>query len=249
MSGRLEEMPGEEGYPAYLTSRLAQFYERSGRFYCLGQDRREGSITSIGAVSPSGGDMSDPVVQATLRTVKVYWELDASLAYKRHFPSINWLTSYSLYQDEVFTYIEANVDDGWGRTLKAAQRILQEETGLLEIVQLIGYDSLSPTDRLTLETARSIREDFLQQNAFHEIDMYTSLGKQARILESIFALHNSAGEALKAGMKIDRILELDVRDKIARIKFEPEDSLDEYVKNTNIQIAAEISALMGDSDD
>ena len=249
MSGRLEEMPGEEGYPAYLASRLAQFYERAGRVMCLGQHRREGSITSIGAVSPSGGDMSDPVVQATLRTVKVYWELDASLAYKRHFPAINWLASYSLYLDEVFAYIDANVFDGWSKMLKTAQRILQEETELEEIVQLVGYDSLGPEDRLTLDTARSIREDFLQQNGFHETDMYTSLGKQARILESILNFHAAAGDALKAGVDFDRVLKLDVRDKIARIKYEPEDDVYDYANETAEQISAEIGALTEDADD
>jgi len=244
MSGRLEEMPGEEGYPAYLSSRLAQFYERAGRVVCLGQDGREGYITSIGAVSPSGGDMSDPVVQSTLRTVKVYWELDASLAYKRHFPAINWLSSYSLYLDEIFAYIDRNINNGWSKMLMTVQRILQEETELEEIVQLVGYDSLSPQDRLTLETARSIREDFLQQNGFHEIDTYTSLEKQVAILESILDLHSAAGEALKDGVKIESILKMDVRDKIARIKYEPEEEIKGYIAEISKQITDEISALM-----
>jgi len=249
MSGRLEEMPGEEGYPAYLTSRLAQFYERAGRVVCNGQDHREGYITSIGAVSPSGGDMSDPVVQSTLRTVKVYWELDASLAYKRHFPAINWLSSYSLYIDEIFTYIDNNVYDGWSKMLKSVQRILQEETELEEIVQLIGYDSLSPQDRLTLETARAIREDFLQQNGFHEVDTYTTLDKQGKMLESILNLHSAADDALKEGVKIDPILKLDVRDKIARIKYEPEENTEAYVMEIAKQTADEIHALTGDAND
>jgi len=249
MSGRLEEMPGEEGYPAYLTSRLAQFYERAGRVVCHGQDNREGYITSIGAVSPSGGDMSDPVVQSTLRTVKVYWELDASLAYKRHFPAINWLTSYSLYLDEIITYIDNNVYDDWKSMLQSVQRILQEETELEEIVQLIGYDSLSPHDRLTLETARSIREDFLQQNSYHEVDTYTSLDKQAKILESILKLHSTADDALKQGVKIDLILKLQVRDKIARIKYEPEEDIVGYVLEIVARTADEISAFSGDAND
>ena len=249
MSGRLEEMPGEEGYPAYLTSRLAQFYERAGRVLCLGQDNREGYITSIGAVSPSGGDMSDPVVQSTLRTVKVYWELDASLAYKRHFPAINWLTSYSLYLGEVFTYIDDNIYDDWSSMLKNVQRILQEETELQEIVQLVGYDSLSPQDRLKLETARSIREDFLQQNGFHEIDTYTSLDKQSKILESILKLHSAAVDSLKKGAKIDPILKLDVRDKIARIKYEPEENISGYVMELARQTSDDIRALTGDAND
>jgi len=245
MSGRLEEMPGEEGYPAYLTSRLAQFYERAGRVVCLGQEDREGYITSIGAVSPSGGDMSDPVVQSTLRTVKVYWELDASLAYKRHFPSINWLSSYSLYQNEIFDYIDNNVYDDWSRMLKSAQHILQEETELEEIVQLVGYDSLSPQDRLTMETARSIREDFLQQNAFHEVDTFASLEKQAKMLESILNLHAAASDALMEGTKIEPILKMDVRDKIARIKFEPEENVKRYILEVKKQIASEIGAMTG----
>jgi len=249
MSGRLEEMPGEEGYPAYLTSRLAQFYERAGRVICLGQDRREGYITSIGAVSPSGGDMSDPVVQSTLRTVKVYWELDASLAYKRHFPAINWLTSYSLYLDEIYRYIDDNVYDNWSNMLRNVQRILQEETELEEIVQLVGYDSLSPQDRLTLETARSIREDFLQQNGFHEVDTYTSLDKQSKILESILNLHTSAGDAIKHGVSINQILKLDVRDKIARIKYEPEEDIPRYVMEIALQTSTEIKALTGEKFD
>jgi V/A-type H+-transporting ATPase subunit A len=215
----------------------------------MGHDKREGSITAIGAVSPSGGDMSDPVVQATLRTVKVYWELDASLAYKRHFPAINWLSSYSLYLDEIFAYIDTNIYDGWSGMLKTAQRILQEETELEEIVQLVGYDSLGAEDRLTLETARSIREDFLQQNGFHEIDTYTSLDKQARILESILNMHTAAGDALKAGFPIDGILKLNVRDKIARTKYEPEDGMKDYTKDTAMQMSAEFSALTEDAND
>jgi len=249
MSGRLEEMPGEEGYPAYLTSRLAQFYERAGRVVCLGQDDREGYITSIGAVSPSGGDMSDPVVQSTLRTVKVYWELDASLAYKRHFPAINWLSSYSLYQGEIFEYIDNNIFENWSKMLQNVQRILQEETELEEIVQLVGYDSLSPSDRVTLETARSIREDFLQQNSFHEVDTYTSLDKQSKILESILNLHSVTGEALKKGASINPILKLDVRDKIARIKFEPEEEVSRYVMEITRQTADEIRAITGETND
>ena len=249
MSGRLEEMPGEEGYPAYLTSRIAQFYERAGRVVCLGQERKEGSITSIGAVSPSGGDMSDPVVQATLRAVKVYWELDASLAYKRHFPAIHWLTSYSLYLNEIFDYNDANVHEKWSNMLITARRILQEETELEEIVQLVGYDSLGAEDRLTLETARSIREDFLQQNAFNDTDMYTSPEKQAQMLEIILDMHEATGDALKKGAKIDRLLKLPAREMIARIKYEPEDSVDDHIKETGRLLTSEINALTEGADD
>ncbi|MEG1778342.1 MAG: V-type ATP synthase subunit A, partial [Angelakisella sp.] len=182
MSGRLEEMPGEEGYPAYLTSRLAQFYERAGRVVCLASEHREGSLTAIGAVSPAGGDNSDPVVQATLRIVKVFWGLDAGLAYKRHFPAINWLTSYSLYNDTIGDWLDENVAENWTKMVTETMSILQVESELEEIVKLVGYDSLSAGDRLTLEAARGIREDYLQQNAFDETDTYSSLKKQHGML-------------------------------------------------------------------
>ena len=178
MSGRLEEMPGEEGYPAYLTSRLAQFYERAGRVVCLGSDGREGALSAIGAVSPAGGDISEPVTQATLRIVKVFWGLDSSLAYSRHFPAINWLTSYSLYRERLSDWFTENVSRDWIPLTRRCLKTLQTESELKEIVQLIGADALSPDDRLTLEAARSLREDFLQQNAFEDGDSYTPLNKQ-----------------------------------------------------------------------
>jgi len=197
MSGRLEEMPGEEGYPAYLGSRLAQFYERAGRVVCLGSDGREGALTAIGAVSPPGGDLSEPVTQATLRIIKVFWGLDSSLAYRRHFPAINWLQSYSLYLDIIGKWISENISRDWETLRSDTMRILQEEAELEEIVRLVGVDALSPSDRLTLEAAKSIREDYLHQNAFHEVDTYTSLNKQYRMLKLILGFYYSGKKAWK----------------------------------------------------
>lgn len=185
MSGRLEEMPGDEGYPAYLTSRLAQFYERAGSVECLGSDHRTGALSAIGAVSPQGGDISEPVTQATLRIVKVFWGLDSSLAYRRHFPAINWLNSYSLYKDRLEDWYSKNVGEGWNSAVTEISTILQEESSLDEIVKLVGVDALSPSDRLTLEVAQSIREDFLQQDAFFDADSYTSLKKQYALVSLI----------------------------------------------------------------
>lgn len=223
MSGRLEEMPGDEGYPAYLGSRLADYYERAGKVVCLGKDGREGAVTAIGAVSPPGGDISEPVSQATLRIVKVFWGLDAQLAYKRHFPSINWLNSYSLYEDTIGKWMNEQVASDWAELRQKALSILQEESALDEIVRLVGIDALSERDRLKLEVAKSLREDYLQQNAFHEIDTYASLGKQYRMLKLILSFQFEADRALDAGVYLDKVLKLDdVRDKIARSKYIPE---------------------------
>lgn len=228
MSGRLEEMPGEEGYPAYLSSRLAEFYERAGRVKVLGQDGQQGSITAIGAVSPPGGDLSEPVSQATLRIVKVFWGLSASLAYKRHFPAVDWLTSYSLYADRLGDWYGDNVSDEWVPLRSAAMRILQEEASLNEIVQLVGMDALSPVDRLTMETAKSLREDYLHQNAFHEIDTYASLKKQFLMLKLIIEFNRQAQDAFDKNVDIEDILELPVKDQIGRAKYIPENELDKF---------------------
>ncbi len=227
MSGRLEEMPGDEGYPAYLGSRLADYYERAGKVECLGNDGREGSITAIGAVSPPGGDISEPVSQGTLRIVKVFWGLDAQLAYQRHFPTINWLTSYSLYQDRIDAWMDANVAPNWGALRLEAMTILQEEAQLQEIVRLVGIDALSEKDRLKLDVAKSIREDYLQQNGFHEVDTYTSLKKQYKMLSLISFYKSEAERALDAGVYLNDILALeDLKDRIARSKYIHEDELD-----------------------
>ncbi|MDQ5983660.1 MAG: V-type sodium ATPase catalytic subunit A [Eubacteriales bacterium SKADARSKE-1] len=219
MSGRLQEMPGEEGYPAYLGSRLAQFYERAGRVITSGSDNREGLLSVIGAVSPPGGDISEPVSQATLRIVKVFWGLDSALAYSRHFPAINWLNSYSLYVDSVSKWFKDNVNSNWMDYRSRIIRILSEEAELQEIVKLVGMDSLSPSDRLKLETARSIREDFLHQNAFHEIDTFTPLNKQFLMLELILNFHDMASEKISKGTKIEKLLKIPSREKIGRFKY------------------------------
>lgn len=239
MSGRLEEMPGDEGYPAYLGSRLAEYYERAGRVICLGKDGREGAVTAIGAVSPPGGDISEPVTQSTLRIVKVFWGLDAQLAYKRHFPAINWLSSYSLYADTVDSYFNREVAPDWSELRMEAMALLQEEASLEEIVRLIGIDALSSQDRLKLEVAKSIREDYLQQNSFHEVDTYTSLEKQYRMLKLVILFKKEAERALEAGVYLNDILNLEVRDKVARAK---------YIEEKNIsrtdEIAAEVKAAI-----
>ncbi len=216
MSGRLEEMPGEEGYPAYLGSRLAQFYERAGRVVSLGQEGREGALSVIGAVSPPGGDISEPVSQATLRIVKVFWGLDSSLAYKRHFPAINWLTSYSLYLDLLSPWFDKNVSPDWIKLRQRMMTLLQEESELEEIVKLVGMDALSAKDRLKMETARSIREDFLHQLAFHEVDTYTSLAKQLDMMRLILEYYDRCGSALDLGADIERLAALPVREGIGR---------------------------------
>ena len=240
MSGRLEEMPGEEGYPAYLGSRLAQFYERAGRVISLGSEGREGALSAIGAVSPPGGDISEPVSQATLRIVKVFWGLDAKLAYKRHFPAINWLTSYSLYLDLLENWFKENVSEDWMQLRGRMMGLLQEEAELDEIVKLVGMDALSAGDRLKMETARSIREDFLHQLAFHEVDTYTSLEKQLLMMRLILAFHDTADKALCEGGDIEKIASLAVREQIGRFKYvEEKDIQDEFAK-----ISDEISKQM-----
>ena len=244
MSGRLEEMPGEEGYPAYLGSRLAQFYERAGRVVCLGNDGRMGTLTAIGAVSPPGGDTSEPVSQATLRIVKVFWGLDSSLAYKRHFPAINWLTSYSLYQDKVDEWADKNVDVHFSEQRTLAMRLLQTEAELQEIVQLVGVDALSHSDRLILETARSIREDFLHQNSFHEIDTYTSLHKQYRMLGLILKFKELGDKAIKEGISVLKIIKLPVIEKIGRAKYVEEKNVDGAYDDIEKEIALEIDDLI-----
>ena len=226
MSGRLEEMPGDEGYPAYLGSRLADFYERAGKVVCLGDDGREGAITAIGAVSPPGGDLSEPVTQATLRIVKVFWGLDAQLAYRRHFPAINWLNSYSLYLDSIGRWMDRNVSEEWVDLRTRAMTILQEEANLEEIVRLVGIDALSESDRLKLEVAKSIREDYLMQNAFHDVDTYSSLQKQYKMLKLVLSFQDEAERALKAGVYLEKITSMgELRDKIARAKFIPEEEM------------------------
>ena len=241
MSGRLEEMPGDEGYPAYLGSRLAEYYERAGKVVCLGKDGREGSVTAIGAVSPPGGDLSEPVTQSTLRIVKVFWGLDAQLAYKRHFPAINWLSSYSLYSDTIDAYFNKEVAEDWSELRIEAMALLQEEASLDEIVRLVGIDALSEKDRLKLEVAKSIREDYLQQNSFHEVDTYTSLEKQYRMLKLVLLFKKEAERALEAGVYLNKILELEVRDKIARAKYISEDD----IKRTD-EISEELKGAIDD---
>ena len=243
MSGRLEEMPGEEGYPAYLGSRLAQFYERAGRVISKGSKPREGALSVIGAVSPAGGDISEPVSQATLRIVKVFWGLDANLAYKRHFPAINWLTSYSLYVDGMGDWFDEAAGGPWMECRARIVRLLSDEAALEEIVQLVGMDALSAPDRLKMEAARSVREDFLHQDSFHEIDTYTSLEKQFLMMLLILSYYDEAQEALNRGVGIEPIVNLEVREKIGRYKYTPQDRIvDEYEKIL-AELKAEVSKL------
>ncbi len=245
MSGRLEEMPGEEGYPAYLGSRLAQFYERAGRVVSLGKDGREGALSVIGAVSPPGGDISEPVSQATLRIVKVFWGLDSALAYKRHFPAINWLTSYSLYADSLGEWFNRNVDGEWTALRVRLMALLSDEAALDEIVKLVGMDSLSAPDRLKMEAARSIREDFLHQLAFHEVDTYSSLRKQFRMMKLVTEFYDSSLETLNQGAQIDDIVKLPVREAIGRFKYIQEENVEaEYEK-----ISAELKKQLSDAAD
>ena len=243
MSGRLEEMPGDEGYPAYLTSRLAQFYERAGAVECLGKDARYGALSAIGAVSPQGGDISEPVTQATLRIVKVFWGLDSSLAYRRHFPAINWLNSYSLYKDRLGDWYTKNVDPNWNSLVAQMSTILQEEAGLDEIVKLVGVDALSPTDRLTLEVARSVREDFLQQNAFSDTDSYSSLKKQYAILSLILYFRDRALDALGKGADIEKLSSLACREKIGRAKDADPETYEAVYASVRSEIDSECASL------
>ena len=243
MSGRLQEMPGEEGYPAYLGSRLAQFYERAGCVISLGKEGREGALSVIGAVSPPGGDISEPVSQATLRIVKVFWGLDSNLAYKRHFPAINWLTSYSLYVDNMGGWFNENVHEDWMNCRSRLMRLLQEEAELQEIVQLVGMDALSAPDRLKLEAARSIREDFLHQNSFHEIDTYTPLEKQYLMMRLVIAYYDQCADALEKGVGIEDLVNLKVRESIGRYKYTETDRIREVYEQVVKELAAELAGL------
>ena len=242
MSGRLEEMPGEEGYPAYLGSRLAQFYERAGHVVSLGKEGREGALSVIGAVSPPGGDTSEPVSQATLRIVKVFWGLDASLAYKRHFPAINWLKSYSLYLDDMEKWFNGQVAEDWMEGRQKMMTLLQEEAELEEIVKMVGMDALSPSDRLKMEAARSIREDFLHQNSFHEVDTYTSLKKQHMMMVLVNEFFDRATDALKDGASLQKLISMPVREQIGCFKYVTEDKLDEEFKQVDETLSAQIAA-------
>ena len=248
MSGRLQEMPGEEGYPAYLGSRLAQFYERAGMVKALGSEGRTGALSVIGAVSPPGGDISEPVSQATLRIVKVFWGLDSALAYKRHFPAINWLTSYSLYVDNMGKWFEENVDEKFMTDRQKMMTLLQEEAELDEIVKMVGMDALSAGDRLKMEAARSIREDFLHQNSFHEVDTYTPLHKQFLMMELVIAFYEQSAEALRQGATIKHILSMDVREKIGRFKYVLPESVDTEFENIQKSLAQELESIKGKED-
>ena len=248
MSGRLEEMPGEEGYPAYLSSRLAQFYERAGKVKTLGSDDRVGAISAIGAVSPPGGDISEPVSQATLRIVKVFWGLDYNLSYKRHFPAINWLQSYSLYQDKLADWYKENVSRDWTTYRADMMRILQEEAELQEIVQLVGIDALSPADRVTLEAARSIREDYLQQNAFNEQDTYTTLIKQYRMLRIILSFYEKSHDAVNKGVEINDLFSMPVRERISRMKYISDDEGSKPFDEIEEELSNQVQTLIGEKD-
>ena len=248
MSGRLEEMPGEEGYPAYLGSRLAEFYERAGRVQSLGKEGREGSLSVIGAVSPPGGDTSEPVSQATLRIVKVFWGLDSALAYKRHFPAINWLTSYSLYLDNMQDWFNNTVAEDWMSDRQRMMSLLTEEAALEEIVQMVGMDALSPSDRLKMEPARSIREDFLHQNSFHEIDTYTPLRKQYLMMKLVLAFYDQASEALAKGAPMKELLVMEVRERIGRYKYTTTDQIEEEYEKIMNELREEIKGTFGKED-
>lgn len=248
MSGRLEEMPGEEGYPAYLGSRLAQFYERAGHVVSLGKEGREGALSVIGAVSPPGGDISEPVSQATLRIVKVFWGLDSALAYKRHFPAINWLTSYSLYVDNMANWFNEKVAADWMEDRQKMMTILQEEAELNEIVQMVGMDALSPTDRLKMEAARSIREDFLHQNSFHEIDTYTPLRKQYLMMKLVLAFYEKSVDALNKGADMNALIAMPVREKIGRYKYTTDADVESEYKNVEEELDKEVAAAFGKED-
>ncbi|MBP5755908.1 MAG: V-type ATP synthase subunit A [Clostridia bacterium] len=245
MSGRLEEMPGEEGYPAYLSTRLAEFYERAGSVVCLGKDKRRGAVTAIGAVSPAGGDTSEPVSQATLRIVKVYWGLSAELAYQRHFPAIDWLKSYSLYDKKINRYFDENLDENWSYRIGTVRRILQEESELNEIVRLVGFDALSEKDRLTFECARMIREDFLQQDSFREVDRFTPPKKQTEMIGAILKWYESGQRALKERAPYKEIMDEAVLTQIARMKYEPDSSWQSFIDDLYTSIDALFERLKG----
>lgn len=249
MSGRLEEMPGEEGYPAYLGSRLAQFYERAGDVVTLGKEGRDGALSVIGAVSPPGGDISEPVSQATLRIVKVFWGLDSALAYKRHFPAINWLTSYSLYIDSIGSWFTENVDKDWLILRQKLMTLLQEEAELEEIVKMVGMDALSAPDRLKMEAARSIREDYLHQNSFHEVDTYTSLEKQDMMMKMVMGFYEEAMEALNKGANINDLIKMPVREAIGRFKYTHEDNIESEFDRINNQLSLEIANALSKEED
>jgi len=248
MSGRLEEMPGEEGYPAYLASRLAEFYERAGIVVCKGHDARIGAVSAIGAVSPPGGDISEPVSQATLRIVKVFWCLSSALAYRRHFPAIDWLQSYSLYSDRLKSYYNTSVAPNWSSLVNEVMKILQEEAELDEIVRLVGVDALGLRDRVTLECARSIREDFLHQNSFHDVDTYTSLEKQHKMLEMIIGWYEKALAAIEQHVSLDKLIDMPVREQIGRMKYTPENECNTKFAAIKKDMDAEFAALTEGSD-
>ncbi|MDP9860169.1 V/A-type H+-transporting ATPase subunit A [Olsenella profusa DSM 13989] len=249
MSGRLEEMPGEEGYPAYLGSRLAQFYERAGRVISLGSEGREGQLSIIGAVSPPGGDISEPVSQATLRIVKVFWCLDSELAYQRHFPAINWLSSYSLYLDNIGPWFSKNIAEDWMDIRQRLMSLLQDESSLNEIVKMVGMDALSPQDRLKMEAARSTREDFLHQNSFDEVDTYTSLPKQYYMMKLVLAFYEEGVRALEGGMDIERLVHMDVRERIGRYKYTPEKDCELEFEAVRDALSTEIQSIANEQED
>ena len=243
MSGRLEEMPGEEGYPAYLSSRLAQFYERAGVVQCLGSEERTGSLTAVGAVSPPGGDLSEPVAQGTMRIVKVFWSLDASLAYRRHFPAIHWLNSYSLYLDSLRPWFDEHLGQAFMQNRDHAMHLLQEENELNEIVQLVGKDSLSPNDQLTLEITRMLREDFLQQNAFMDVDSYTGFDRQERLMSLILGYETLGRQALTRGVTVRDLAHLPAREEIGRAKYEEESTWRSAYDKIEAELQSQIREL------
>ncbi|MBF1151735.1 MAG: V-type ATP synthase subunit A [[Eubacterium] sulci] len=248
MSGRLEEMPGEEGYPAYLGSRLAQFYERAGHVIALGKDGRDGALSVIGAVSPQGGDISEPVSQATLRIVKVFWGLDSNLAYQRHFPAINWLTSYSLYLDSMEKWFNEEVEPGWMSARQEMMSLLQDESKLNEIVQMVGMDALSPADRLKMEAAKSIREDFLNQNSFDEVDTYSSLRKQYLMMRLVMSFYEKAKAALEKGANVEDLIAMPSREPIGRFKYTPEDKIEDEFTRINDLLDREVAEALNKED-
>ena len=248
MSGRLEEMPGEEGYPAYLGSRLAQFYERAGHVIALGKDGRDGALSVIGAVSPQGGDISEPVSQATLRIVKVFWGLDSNLAYQRHFPAINWLTSYSLYLDSMEKWFNEEVEPGWMSARQEMMSLLQDESKLNEIVQMVGMDALSPADRLKMEAAKSIREDFLNQNSFDEVDTYSSLRKQYLMMRLVMSFYEKTKAALEKGANVEDLIAMPSREPIGRFKYTPEDKIEDEFTRINDLLDGEVAEALNKED-